>query len=116
MREASIGVASAPLASTSVRRRERVSFMGGETPFFRGFLATVATSIAAKLISVRGSVMPDRDDLGSAWKVPPSRYLASRPAEHQVGAPRSGYVTMPYGSRPAVDTSLPYSHYAHRCP
>lgn len=23
--------------------------------------------------------MPDRDDLGSAWKVPPGRYLAGRP-------------------------------------
>ena len=34
--------------------------------------------------------MPDRDDLGSAWKVPPSRYLAGRPAEHRVGAPRFG--------------------------
>ena len=31
--------------------------------------------------------MPDRDDRGSAWKVPPSRYLAGRPAEHRVGAP-----------------------------
>src|SRR5260370_16538381 len=95
MPEASIGVASAPLASTSVRRRERVSFMGGETPFFRGFLATVATSIAAKLISVRGSVMPDRDDLGSAWKVPPSRYLATRPPDHQPGPPPPPHLPLP---------------------
>ena len=43
--------------------------------------------------------MPDRDDLGSAWKVPPSRYLASRPAEHRVGAPSSVYVTMADGCR-----------------
>ena len=51
--------------------------------------------------------MPDRDDLGSAWKVPPSRYLASRPAEHRVGAPRSVYVTMADGCRIAVDVILP---------
>src|SRR6187431_712626 len=25
--------------------------------------------------------MPDRDDLGGAWRVPPSRYLANRPPE-----------------------------------
>ena len=31
--------------------------------------------------------MPDRDDLGGAWRVPPSRYLAGRPAEFSVGAP-----------------------------
>ena len=43
--------------------------------------------------------MPDRDDLGSAWKVPPSRYLAGRPAEHQVGTPRSLYVAMADGCR-----------------
>src|SRR3982074_3628241 len=51
--------------------------------------------------------MPDRDDLGSAWKVPPSRYLAGRPAEHQVCAPRPVYVSMPDGCRLAVDIILP---------
>jgi putative CocE/NonD family hydrolase len=51
--------------------------------------------------------MPDRDDLGSAWKVPPSRYLGSRAAEHKVGLPRSLYVTMPDGCRLAVDIILP---------
>ena len=60
--------------------------------------------------------MPDRDDLGSAWKVPPSRYLAGRPAEHQVGAPRSVYVTMPDGCRLAVDIILPDGDAAQRWP
>jgi hypothetical protein len=60
--------------------------------------------------------MPDRDDLGSAWKVPPSRYLASRPAEHRVGAPRSVYVTMPDGCRLAVDVILPDGDAAKRWP
>jgi predicted acyl esterase len=60
--------------------------------------------------------MADRDDLGSAWKVPPSRYLAGRPAEHQVGAPRSVYVTMPDGCRLAVDIILPDGDAAQRRP
>ncbi|MBM3646332.1 MAG: CocE/NonD family hydrolase [Alphaproteobacteria bacterium] len=60
--------------------------------------------------------MPDRDDLGLAWKVPPSRYLASRPAEHQVGAPRSLYVAMPDGCRLAVDVILPDGDVARRWP
>ncbi|MEK7687663.1 MAG: CocE/NonD family hydrolase [Pseudomonadota bacterium] len=51
--------------------------------------------------------MPDRDDLGSAWKVPPSRYLAGRPSEFAVGAPASTYVTMADGCRLAVDVILP---------
>jgi hypothetical protein len=51
--------------------------------------------------------MADRDDLGGAWKVPPSRYLAGRAAEFAVGAPRSVYVTMPDGCRLAVDVFLP---------
>src|SRR6185437_8989685 len=55
----------------------------------------------------RGQVMADRDDLGGAWKVPPSRYLAGRAAEFAVGAPRSVYVTMPDGCRLAVDVFLP---------
>ena len=60
--------------------------------------------------------MPDRDDLGSAWKVPPSRYLAGRPAEHMVGAPRSVYVTMADGCRLAVDVILPDGDAATRWP
>lgn len=60
--------------------------------------------------------MPDRDDLGSAWKVPPSRYLAGRPAEHQVGAPRSLYVAMPDGCRLAVDIHLPDGNAGARWP
>ena len=60
--------------------------------------------------------MPDRDDLGSAWKVPPSRYLASRPAEHRVGAPRSVYVTMADGCRLAVDVILPDGAASRRWP
>jgi putative CocE/NonD family hydrolase len=60
--------------------------------------------------------MPDRDDLGSAWKVPPSRYLAGRPAEHAVGAPRSVYVTMADGCRLAVDVILPDGDAGRRWP
>ncbi|WP_422000573.1 CocE/NonD family hydrolase [Reyranella sp.] len=60
--------------------------------------------------------MPDRDDLGSAWKVPPSRYLAGRPAEHAVGPPRSVYVTMPDGCRLAVDAILPDGDATRRWP
>jgi putative CocE/NonD family hydrolase len=51
--------------------------------------------------------MPDRDDLGAAWKVSPSRYLVARPADHKVGVPLSRYVTMPDGCRLAVDVILP---------
>jgi putative CocE/NonD family hydrolase len=60
--------------------------------------------------------MPDRDDLGSAWKVPPSRYLASRQAEHRVGAPSSVYVTMADGCRLAVDVILPDGDASQRWP
>jgi putative CocE/NonD family hydrolase len=60
--------------------------------------------------------MPDRDDLGSAWKVPPSRYLASRPAEHRVGAPRSVHVAMADGCRLAVDVILPDGDAGQRRP
>ncbi|MBI2738105.1 MAG: CocE/NonD family hydrolase [Rhodospirillales bacterium] len=60
--------------------------------------------------------MPDRDDLGSAWKVPPSRYLASRLAEHRVGAPSSVYVTMADGCRLAVDVMLPDGDASRRWP
>lgn len=60
--------------------------------------------------------MPDRDDLGSAWKVPPSRYLAGRPAEHRVGSPRSVYVAMADGCRLAVDVMLPDGDASRRWP
>lgn len=60
--------------------------------------------------------MPDRDDLGSAWKVPPSRYLAGRPAEHRLGKPSSTYVTMPDGCRLAVDVFLPDGDAGRRWP
>src|ERR1044071_1394212 len=52
--------------------------------------------------------MSDRDDQGSAWRVPPSAYLARRPAQFAVPArPRSRYLTMPDGGRLAVDVHLP---------
>jgi len=60
--------------------------------------------------------MPDRDDLGGAWKVPPSRYLAGRPVEHRVGAPRSVYVTAADGCRLAVDVILPDGDPSKRWP
>jgi uncharacterized protein len=60
--------------------------------------------------------MPDRDDLGAAWKVPPSRYLAGRPAEFPIGAPRSVYVTMPDGCDLAVDVILPNGDASRRWP
>ena len=60
--------------------------------------------------------MPDRDDLGSAWKVPPSRYLAGRPAKHRVGVPSSVYVTMADGCRLAVDVMLPDGDASRRWP
>ena len=60
--------------------------------------------------------MPDRDDLGGAWRVPPSRYLAGRPGEFTVGAPSSVYVTMPDGCRLAVDVILPNGDGGKRWP
>jgi putative CocE/NonD family hydrolase len=60
--------------------------------------------------------MPDRDTLGSAWKVPPSRYLAGRPAEYSVNTPRSLYVAMPDGCRIAVDIHLPDGDASRRWP
>ena len=60
--------------------------------------------------------MADRDDLGDAWKVPPSRYLAGRPVEHAVGAPISQYVTMEDGCRLAVDVLLPDGDRSRRWP
>lgn len=60
--------------------------------------------------------MPDRDDLGKAWRVPPSRYLTGRPAEFKIGAPRSVYVTMADGCRLAVDVFLPDGDATRRWP
>jgi len=60
--------------------------------------------------------MPDRDDLGGAWRVPPSRYLAQRPAEFTVGSPSSVYVTMADGCRLAVDVQLPNGDATRRWP
>jgi len=60
--------------------------------------------------------MPDRDDLGGAWKVPPSRYLAGRPAQFKVGTPSSCYVTMGDGCRLAVDVFLPDGDATRRWP
>src|SRR5688572_19509946 len=51
--------------------------------------------------------MPDRDDLGHAWRVTPTQYLARRPATHEVPQPTSTYVTMRDGVRLAVDVYLP---------
>src|SRR6266851_422362 len=73
-------------------------------------------TLFAKSKFAKGPAMPDRDDLGSAWKVPPSRYLAGRPAEHSVGAPRSVYVTMADGCRLAVDVILPDGDASKRWP
>src|SRR5512134_1898697 len=56
----------------------------------------------------KGASVSDRDDLSNAWKVPPSRYMASRPAEYTLPAqPFSRYVTMRDGVRLAVDVYLP---------
>src|SRR6185503_676041 len=60
--------------------------------------------------------MPDRDDLGSAWRVPPSRYLAGRPAEFSVGKPTSLYVAMADGCRLALDVYLPNGDASRRWP
>ncbi|MGE0425892.1 MAG: CocE/NonD family hydrolase [Reyranellaceae bacterium] len=60
--------------------------------------------------------MPDRDDLGSAWTVPPSRYLAGRPAEHKIGKPFSLYVAMADGCRIALDVHLPDGDASRRWP
>jgi len=60
--------------------------------------------------------MPDRDDLGSAWRVPPSRYLANRPADFSVGKPTSSYVTMADGCRLALDVILPDGDASRRWP
>jgi len=52
--------------------------------------------------------MSDRDDVSKAWKVPPSAYMASRPAEYALPPrPFSPYVSMRDGVRIAVDVYLP---------
>ncbi|MDQ4061067.1 MAG: CocE/NonD family hydrolase, partial [Pseudomonadota bacterium] len=52
--------------------------------------------------------MADTDSNGKAWLVPPSEYLARRPAEFECPAtPFSLYVSMPDGCRIAVDVYLP---------
>jgi putative CocE/NonD family hydrolase len=60
--------------------------------------------------------MPDRDDLGGAWRVPPSQYLAKRPPEFSLGVPTSVYVTMADGCRLAVDVQLPNGDATRRWP
>lgn len=51
--------------------------------------------------------MPDRDDLGGAWRVTPSEYLERRPATHSIPRPRSRYLTMRDGCRLALDAYVP---------
>jgi putative CocE/NonD family hydrolase len=52
--------------------------------------------------------LADADLNSTAWRVPPSRYLEGRPAEHAIPAkPISRYVTMPDGCRLAVDAWVP---------
>ncbi|HTZ37139.1 MAG TPA: CocE/NonD family hydrolase, partial [Stellaceae bacterium] len=53
--------------------------------------------------------MSDSDRNSPAWRVAPSAYLATRPAEGAVAAPRSTYVAMPDGCRLALDLYLPPS-------
>ncbi|SOE73250.1 putative hydrolase, CocE/NonD family [Burkholderia sp. OK233] len=52
--------------------------------------------------------MSDRDDKNSAWHIPPSLYLATRPAEFDLpSTPVSRYITMRDGCRLAADIYLP---------
>jgi uncharacterized protein len=60
--------------------------------------------------------MADSDDRGGAWVVPPSRYLAGRPAEFAVAKPTSLYVTMADGVQLAVDVYLPNGDTRQRRP
>lgn len=62
--------------------------------------------------------MSDRDLESDAWRLPPSAYLATRPAPCHVGPrPLSVYVTMRDGVRIAVDVHLPQGDGAPlRCP
>ncbi|MDR6494648.1 CocE/NonD family hydrolase [Paraburkholderia sp. 22099] len=62
--------------------------------------------------------MSDRDDKGTAWVVPPSQYLASRPEMFDLpAAPLSQYITMRDGCRLAADIYVPQGeHAAERFP
>src|SRR5512140_907533 len=60
--------------------------------------------------------MPDRDDLGGAWRVTPTQYLARRPATQAVPAPSSCYVPMRDGCRLAVDAYVPQGKPGERFP
>jgi predicted acyl esterase len=51
--------------------------------------------------------MPDTDTRGGAWRVTPSAYLETRPAEFSIPKPRSVYITMPDGCRLAADVFVP---------
>lgn len=51
--------------------------------------------------------MPDRDDLGGAWRVTPSEYLKRRAPTYAVPEPRSHYLTMRDGVRLAIDVYVP---------
>jgi putative CocE/NonD family hydrolase len=52
--------------------------------------------------------MSDRDDKNAAWQVPPSRYLATRPAEFELPSkPLAQYITMRDGCRLAADIYAP---------
>jgi putative CocE/NonD family hydrolase len=53
------------------------------------------------------SRMPDRDDLGGAWRVTPTEYLKRRPPTHAVPQPRSQYLTMRDGVKLAIDVYVP---------
>jgi putative CocE/NonD family hydrolase len=51
--------------------------------------------------------MSDADEGSAAWRVTPSHYLQSRPAEYAVGKPASRYLTMDDGCRLAIDVYVP---------
>ncbi|MBM0205864.1 CocE/NonD family hydrolase [Micromonospora sp. STR1s_5] len=51
--------------------------------------------------------MPDDDQRGGAWRVPPSAYLKSRPGTYRVPVPASRYLAMNDGCRLAIDVYLP---------
>jgi putative CocE/NonD family hydrolase len=52
--------------------------------------------------------MSDADEASTAWRIPPSQYLQSRPAEYAIGAPASRYLEMDDGCRLALDVYLPH--------
>src|SRR3954463_15101467 len=51
--------------------------------------------------------MPDKDDLGGAWRVTPTEYQKRRPPTYAVPQPRSQYLTMRDGVRLAIDVYVP---------